>query len=87
VGLPAVQTGVEKVAAWREFAWGHGKLAVDAVQALGEGAGAVGRWELLLMDGVLTSLMDVVGMVPRELEERTLAEGEEVELEAAVACC
>jgi hypothetical protein len=79
VGLPAVQTGVEKVAAWREFAWGHGKLAVDAVQALGEGAGAVGRWELLLMD--------VVGMVPRELEEGTLAEGEEAELEAAVACC
>jgi hypothetical protein len=52
---------------------------VDAVQALGEGAGAVGRWELLLMD--------VVGMVPRELEEGTLAEGEEAELEAAVACC
>lgn len=54
MGLPAVQTGVEKVAAWREFAWGHGKLAVDSVQALGAGAGAVGRWELLLMDRVLT---------------------------------
>ncbi len=81
VGLPAVQTGGEKVPALREAAWdGHEILEADAAQEL-EVVGVV-----LVAAQSEELLVEVAGVVALELEKRTLEEGEEVELEAAPFC-
>jgi hypothetical protein len=75
VGLPEVQTGVEKVPALREAAWDeHERFEVDAAQELE----VVGVVVVVAQSGRLL----VAGVVALELEEPTL-EGEEVELRAA----